>query len=43
MNKPNTITRTLTLSQNYGKLWMLDDPTTRSSRPTSTKRWGTTC
>lgn len=25
MNKPNTTTRTLTLSKNYGKLWMLDD------------------
>lgn len=25
MNKPNTINRTLTLSKNYGKLWMLDD------------------
>ncbi len=27
MNKPNTITRTLTLSKNFGKLWMLDDVT----------------
>jgi len=25
MNKPNTINRTLTLSKNYGRLWMLDD------------------
>lgn len=25
MNKPDTITRTLTLSKNYGNLWLLDD------------------
>ena len=25
MNKPNTINRALTLSRNFGKLWMLDD------------------
>lgn len=25
MKQPNTINRTLTLSKNYGRLWMLDD------------------